>query len=125
MDPPPAWRGEDDLPPPDYPADGSSSISTPCFASSNNAGSGLPHLTPSVQGATSTTSGQALAVESDLSQDSFFDIAPSADATSFQAGYLGLPGFRAWIKGDVLVKLDQATRASRKFAKWCACFHRF
>ncbi|PWN44948.1 hypothetical protein IE81DRAFT_364630 [Ceraceosorus guamensis] len=50
-------------------------------------------------------------------EDNFFDIAPRADATSFQVGYLGLEGFQSWIKGDVLVKLDPAIRASGKYAK--------
>ncbi|KAK0528065.1 hypothetical protein OC835_004781 [Tilletia horrida] len=45
--------------------------------------------------------------------DTFFDIAPSSDATSFQVGYLGLDGFQAWIKGDVLLKLGSITARQR------------
>jgi hypothetical protein len=51
--------------------------------------------------------------------DDFFDIVPQADATSFQVGYLGLEGFQAWIKGDVLIKLDE--RASQQRHKYKQC----
>lgn len=51
--------------------------------------------------------------------DSFFDIAPRSDSTSFQVGYLGLKGFQAWIKGDVLVKLDTTTKSKGRFTR-CA-----
>lgn len=36
----------------------------------------------------------------------FFELSPGADATSFQVGYLGIPGFLSWVVGDVMVKLD-------------------
>ncbi|EPQ27889.1 uncharacterized protein PFL1_04633 [Pseudozyma flocculosa PF-1] len=48
---------------------------------------------------------------STLPRDTFFDVAPRSDSTSFQVGYLGLKGFRAWVKGDVLVKLDERSRS--------------
>lgn len=53
--------------------------------------------------------------------DNFFDVVPQSDATSFQAGYLGLDGFQSWIKGDVLVKLDERARSATSGAgydKW-------
>ncbi|CBQ71543.1 conserved hypothetical protein [Sporisorium reilianum SRZ2] len=49
--------------------------------------------------------------------DSFFDIAPRSDSTSFQVGYLGLKGFQAWIKGDVLVKLDTETKSRGRYTR--------
>lgn len=49
--------------------------------------------------------------------DSFFDIAPRNDSTSFQVGYLGLKGFQAWLKGDVLVKLDTQTKSKGRYTK--------
>ncbi|PWZ00354.1 hypothetical protein BCV70DRAFT_216568 [Testicularia cyperi] len=49
--------------------------------------------------------------------DDFFDIAPRSDSTSFQVGYLGLKGFQAWIKGDVLVKLDSLTKARGTYVR--------
>lgn len=48
----------------------------------------------------------------------FFEIAPQTDATSFQAGYLGLEGFEAWIAGDVLVKLDSESPYARGAQRW-------
>lgn len=59
--------------------------------------------------AAATSSYAAPSVDTNL--DTFFDIVPQADQTSFQIGYLGLEGFRAWIKGDVLVKLDERARS--------------
>ncbi|KAN0064382.1 hypothetical protein ACQY0O_002579 [Thecaphora frezii] len=50
-------------------------------------------------------------------QGSFFDIAPRSDATSFQVGYLGLRGFGAWVKGDVLVKLDERSRSMGGYSR--------
>ncbi|KAJ1018584.1 hypothetical protein NDA16_004866 [Ustilago loliicola] len=49
--------------------------------------------------------------------DSFFDIAPRNDSTSFQVGYLGLKGFQAWLKGDVLVKLDTETKSKGRYTR--------
>lgn len=49
--------------------------------------------------------------------DSFFDIAPRHDSTSFQVGYLGLKGFQAWLKGDVLVKLDTETKSKGRYTR--------
>ncbi|GAK68194.1 uncharacterized protein PAN0_050d6430, partial [Moesziomyces antarcticus] len=49
--------------------------------------------------------------------DSFFDIAPRSDSTSFQVGYLGLRGFQAWLKGDVLVKLDTETKNRGRYTR--------
>ncbi|SPO31931.1 uncharacterized protein UTRI_06653_B [Ustilago trichophora] len=49
--------------------------------------------------------------------DSFFDIAPRSDSTSFQVGYLGLKGFQAWLKGDVLVKLDSETKSKGRYTR--------
>lgn len=49
--------------------------------------------------------------------DSFFDIAPRSDSTSFQVGYLGLKGFKAWLKGDVLVKLDAETKRKGRYTR--------
>ncbi|TKY86854.1 hypothetical protein EX895_004142 [Sporisorium graminicola] len=49
--------------------------------------------------------------------DSFFDIAPRSDSTSFQVGYLGLKDFQAWIKGDVLVKLDTETKNRGRYTR--------
>uniref|UniRef100_V5E9H8 Uncharacterized protein n=1 Tax=Kalmanozyma brasiliensis (strain GHG001) TaxID=1365824 RepID=V5E9H8_KALBG len=49
--------------------------------------------------------------------DNFFDIAPRSDSTSFQVGYLGLKGFQAWLKGDVLVKLDTATKRKGRYTR--------
>lgn len=66
----------------------------------------------------STSSGGQAVPSSPYPDDTFFDIAPRADATSFQVGYLGLEGFQSWIKGDVLVKLDPALRSSGKYEKW-------
>lgn len=51
--------------------------------------------------------------------DNHFDIVPQSDATSFQVGYLGLDGFQAWIKGDILVKLDQRAIQQRRFYQHC------
>ncbi|GAC97368.1 hypothetical protein PHSY_004953 [Pseudozyma hubeiensis SY62] len=48
---------------------------------------------------------------------SFFDIAPRSDSTSFQVGYLGLEGFQAWLKGDVLVKLDSSTKRKGRYTR--------
>ncbi|KAJ9477192.1 hypothetical protein PHBOTO_006422 [Pseudozyma hubeiensis] len=48
---------------------------------------------------------------------SFFDIAPRSDSTSFQVGYLGLEGFEAWLKGDVLVKLDSSTKKKGRYTR--------
>ena len=93
---------EGDVPPPDYPD----------LAPRPDDEGALQINAVAAQGASLSSN-----VEVDLA-DAFFDIAPSTDSTSFQVGYLGLPGFRAWIRGDVLVKLDEATRASRKFVKW-------
>lgn len=94
---------EGDVPPPDYP-DFAAPRSDDQAALQSNAVAAPGAPLPSN-------------VEVDLA-DAFFDIAPSTDSTSFQVGYLGVPGFRAWIRGDVLVKLDEATRASRRFMKW-------
>ncbi|SPO31816.1 uncharacterized protein UTRI_06653 [Ustilago trichophora] len=49
--------------------------------------------------------------------DSFFDIAPRSDSTSFQVGYLGLKGFQAWLKGDVLVKLDTEIKSKGRYTR--------
>lgn len=135
MDVPGAWRedgsagadgAEDeeqydlDVPPPDYVAGERALPTVPPF----DAGLHLAPLPAADRTSLRTLAGSvppppaAVAVSAAELGDSFFDIAPSADATSFQVGYLGLPGFRAWIKGDVLVKLDEATRASRRFSKW-------
>ncbi|PWN91987.1 hypothetical protein FA10DRAFT_265800 [Acaromyces ingoldii] len=53
--------------------------------------------------------------------DNFFDVVPQSDATSFQAGYLGLDGFQSWIKGDVLVKLDERARNATSGAGYDKC----
>ncbi|PWN54476.1 hypothetical protein IE53DRAFT_376460 [Violaceomyces palustris] len=49
--------------------------------------------------------------------DDFFDIVPCSDLTSFQVGYLGLDAFQSWVKGDVLVKLDETARQKGSFWK--------
>lgn len=51
------------------------------------------------------------------SSDIFFDIVPRNDSTSFQVGYLGLKGFQAWLKGDVLVKLDTETNKKGRYTR--------
>ena len=51
--------------------------------------------------------------------DNFFDVVPRADATSFQVGYLGLDGFQAWVKGDVLIKLDERAKQQRHLYRQC------
>lgn len=55
--------------------------------------------------------------------DSFFDIAPRSDSTSFQVGYLGLKGFQAWLKGDVLVKLDTETKSKGRYNRCIIQLH--
>lgn len=49
----------------------------------------------------------------------FFDIVPRPDETSFQVGYLGLQGFPAWVKGDVLIKLDENLRSKARIFRRC------
>ncbi|CDU22022.1 uncharacterized protein SPSC_00652 [Sporisorium scitamineum] len=73
-------------------------------------GSAIPAYFPP-ESSTSATASQIMARGS----DSFFDIAPRSDSTSFQVGYLGLKGFQAWIKGDVLVKLDAETKNKGRY----------
>lgn len=51
--------------------------------------------------------------------DNFFDIVPCSDATSFQVGYLGLDGFQAWVKGDVLIKLDERANQPHHTYRQC------
>lgn len=107
---------EEDLPPgysadlptsdPDSVSHSNSSIDEqhqPSSSSSSNATSTSTSTNPS--SSTSTQQPPRL----------FFDIAPLPDATSFQAGYLGLEplGFKAWIKGEVMLKLDGNQNADR------------
>ena len=54
--------------------------------------------------------------------DAIFEIALQADASSFQAGYLGLEGFTAWIVGDVLAKLDEGA-SQRGYTKCTVSMH--
>lgn len=54
--------------------------------------------------------------------DAIFEIALQADASSFQAGYLGLEGFTAWVVGDVLAKLDEGAR-QRGYTKCTVSMH--
>lgn len=75
-----------------------------------------PSAPPPHYAAATSSSGSA-SVEADL--DTFFDIVPQADQTSFQVGYLGLNGFRAWIKGDVLIKLDNQSRSHSQAYEEC------
>lgn len=63
------------------------------------------------------TASSSQPVSSAPSSDSFFDIAPRSDSTSFQVGYLGLKGFQAWLKGDVLVKLDTQTKNRGRYTR--------
>lgn len=44
-----------------------------------------------------------------------FEIALRPDASSFQAGYLGLEGMSAWIVGDVLIKLSTEPQQAALF----------
>jgi hypothetical protein len=67
---------------------------------------------------TSTSSNSTSLLTTPL--DNHFDIVPQSDATSFQVGYLGLDGFQAWIKGDVLIKLDQRAIQQRHFYQHCS-----
>ncbi|KAE8269990.1 hypothetical protein A4X09_0g2355 [Tilletia walkeri] len=91
----------------------------------NNAATGpegheAPSYQISAQGGDTSVLGGPEPVRADPTQqeDIFFDIAPSSDATSFQVGYLGLDGFRAWIKGDVLLKLGSSSaRTQSRFYK--------
>lgn len=78
-----------------------------------------PHAGPSASLAPSPGIDVSHAVPAAPAPDAagFFDIVPRADATSFQAGYLGLDGFEAWVKGDVLVKLD-AQSAVQNVQRW-------
>ncbi|KAK0564959.1 hypothetical protein OC861_004003 [Tilletia horrida] len=67
---------------------------------------------PSAQGDADTGSsatGRHARARPPQQDDCFFDIAPASDATSFQVGYLGLEGFQAWVKGEVLLKLAGST----------------
>jgi hypothetical protein len=66
----------------------------------------------------STSSNTATLLTTPL--DNHFDIVPQADATSFQVGYLGLEGFQAWIKGDVLIKLDERASQQRHLYQHCS-----
>ncbi|PWN33416.1 uncharacterized protein FA14DRAFT_61962 [Meira miltonrushii] len=75
-----------------------------------------PSAPPPHYAAATSSSGSA-SIEADL--NTFFDIVPQADQTSFQVGYLGLNGFRAWIKGDVLIKLDNQSRSHDQAYKEC------
>ena len=71
-----------------------------------------------VAGSTSGPSSQASSSRAIATgSDSFFDIAPRNDSTSFQVGYLGLKGFQAWLKGDVLVKLDTETKSKGRYTR--------
>lgn len=89
--------GADPPPPPPHYTVSSTSSSSATVEGGNGAGSGA-HV--------------AEAAASTAGPDNFFDIVPQSDATSFQAGYLGLEGFQSWIKGDVLVKLDEGARSN-------------
>ncbi|KDN46797.1 hypothetical protein K437DRAFT_104425 [Tilletiaria anomala UBC 951] len=129
MDPPPAWRsaadqdqyqdgvasnsmpaGEDDIPPPDYPSYDVDLPSTLGIASSTSSRAAALPNSDLIHVKAARVAG--------LSPESFFDIAPRSDATSFQVGYLGMPGFKAWIQGDVLVKITpNSTERRRRFWK--------
>ncbi|CAD6885714.1 unnamed protein product [Tilletia controversa] len=103
--------------------------SVPAAAASAQTGAGAegnqaPSYQISAQGGDTSVLGgpppPLSAVRADPRQqdDLFFDIAPGSDATSFQVGYLGLDGFQAWIKGDVLLKLGNSSlRTQSNFYK--------
>jgi hypothetical protein len=99
--PPPPDADADPAPPGYYPHAGpSASLAAP---PAHDAGSAAPAAAPAAAAAPDAAG--------------FFDIVPRADATSFQAGYLGLDGFEAWVKGDVLVKLD-AQNVVQNVQRW-------
>ncbi len=73
--------------------------------------------TSTIATSTSGPSSSIAAQSTPHGTDSFFDIAPRSDSTSFQVGYLGLKGFQAWLKGDVLVKLDAETKSKGNYTR--------
>ncbi|SNX88055.1 uncharacterized protein MEPE_06766 [Melanopsichium pennsylvanicum] len=104
-----------------------SSLSTP-IASSGSSQHSTQNVLPSYSEVSSTSlrveapqwpSSQASSSSHTIApgSDSFFDIAPRSDSTSFQVGYLGLKGFQAWLKGDVLVKLDAETKSKGRYTR--------
>ncbi len=104
--------------PPDYAADEADQVLSGSASAldSSRARTSAPAGTAAAGTAAAATAAATTAKVA--ASDEFFEIVPSADATSFQVGYLGLPGFQAWIKGDVLVKLDEPTRRARKYRRW-------
>lgn len=82
-----------------------------------------PQYTSAQAGSSSrfAASGGASSSDRDTApSDDFFDIVPQSDQTSFQVGYLGLDGFNAWVKGDVLLKLEEGMQAKRHLFRRCS-----
>lgn len=79
----------------------------------------LPSAPPPHYSASTSSIPSSVQAITSTPTDTFFDVVPQSDATSFQVGYLGLEGFQAWIKGDVLIKLDERSRQNRHLYKHC------